>query len=106
VPEKMTSLMDAALSERFDCSPSAHRTASMILLFPHPLGPAMQVTPSAMGSDVFLAMDLKPLISTLFNFTTFLYQSLVVIASTVLFPHARDRALPSREIWMIDMSPV
>jgi hypothetical protein len=29
----------------------------------------MQVIPSAMGSDVLRAMDLKPLISTLFNFT-------------------------------------
>ena len=71
MPEKITSLMVPALSDRLDCSPRAQRTASMMLLLPHPLGPAMQVTPSAMGKDVFLAMDLKPLISILFNFTAF-----------------------------------
>jgi hypothetical protein len=100
VPEKITSLMDPALSDRFDCSPNAQRTASMILLLPHPLGPAIQVTPSATGNDVFFAMDLKPLISTLFNFTTFVYQSFPVIASAVLSPHAPMPIDHSRILWL------
>jgi hypothetical protein len=33
------------------------------------LGPAMQVTPPEMASDIFFAMDLNPLISILDNFT-------------------------------------
>jgi hypothetical protein len=69
VPEKITSFMDEARKDLADCSPSAHLAASMMLLLPHPLGPAMQVTPLEMASDIFFAMDLKPLISTLDNFT-------------------------------------
>jgi hypothetical protein len=61
--------MDEARKDLADCSPSAHLAASMMLLLPHPLGPAMQVTPLEMASDIFFAMDLKPLISTLDNFT-------------------------------------
>ena len=69
VPEKMTSLMAPALRDRADCSPMAHLMASTTLLLPHPLGPAIQVTAPGNESTVFLAMDLKPLISTLCNFT-------------------------------------
>jgi len=69
VPENITSFMADALRDLADCSPRAHLTASMMLLLPHPLGPAMQVTPLDTARVVFFAIDLKPLISILDNFT-------------------------------------
>ena len=44
-PAKMTSSMDWPRSCLADCSPSTHRTASVMLDLPEPLGPTTTVTP-------------------------------------------------------------
>ena len=44
------------------CSPSTHRIASTILVFPHPLGPTTVVMPCPSFMTSLLAKDLKPCI--------------------------------------------
>src|SRR3989449_5779879 len=46
------------------CSPSAQRTDSEMLLFPHPFGPTMAVMPGVTFRTVFSANDLKPCSAT------------------------------------------
>src|SRR6266487_2210675 len=59
-PLKMTSAISSPLSDFADCSPSAHRTASRTLDFPHPFGPTTAVMPSWKFRIVLSANDLKP----------------------------------------------
>ncbi len=42
------------------CSPSAQRTASEMLLLPHPLGPTIPVMPGRTLTTAFSPNDLKP----------------------------------------------
>src|SRR4029453_10603790 len=42
------------------CSPSAHRTDSLMFDLPHPLGPTMAVMPGRTLTVVFSENDLKP----------------------------------------------
>jgi hypothetical protein len=60
-PEKISSLIAPARSIPALCSPSAKRTASVILLFPDPFGPTMAVTPPSIGIRTGRANVLKPL---------------------------------------------
>src|SRR5947209_13821750 len=44
-----------------DCSPSAHRTASVMLDLPDPFGPMITAIPGANSNRVRFGNDLKPL---------------------------------------------
>src|SRR6266478_6057685 len=59
-PLKMTSAISSPLSDFADCSPTAPRTASRTLDFPHPFGPTTAVMPSWKLRIVLSANDLKP----------------------------------------------
>jgi hypothetical protein len=59
-PAKITSSARLVRSDRFDCSPSTHRTASAMLLLPDPLGPRTAFTPGSNTNRVGSANDLKP----------------------------------------------
>ena len=59
-PEKIISSAFCPRIWRTFCSPSTQRTASEILLFPHPFGPTMTVMPSEKSIVVLSAKDLKP----------------------------------------------
>ena len=52
-----------------DCSPSTQRIASVILLFPEPLGPTTAVTLFSKSITVRSAKDLNPAISIFFKYT-------------------------------------
>ena len=60
-PAKITSCIDWPRTASGDCSPSAHRTASVTLDLPEPLGPTITDTPGANSSRVRSGKDLKPL---------------------------------------------
>ncbi len=60
-PPKMTSCIDCPRTASGDCSPIAHRTASVTLDLPEPLGPTTTDTPEAKSSFVRSGNDLKPL---------------------------------------------
>ena len=60
VPLKMTFSIFSLRSSRARCSPSTHRTASMMLDFPQPLGPTMAVMPGSKWMAVLSAKLLKP----------------------------------------------
>src|SRR5947208_8470846 len=60
LPPKITSAISSPRSDLADCSPSAQRTASSTLDFPHPFGPTIAVTPSWKLKTVLSANDLKP----------------------------------------------
>ncbi len=60
-PPKMTSCIVWPRTASGDCSPSAHRTASVTFDLPEPLGPTITLTPSANDSFVRSGNDLKPL---------------------------------------------
>src|ERR1700760_2800739 len=59
-PPKITSCMDCPRTLPGDCSPSAHRTASVTFDFPEPLGPPITLTPGPNSSRVRSGNDLKP----------------------------------------------
>jgi hypothetical protein len=61
-PAKINSLIAPARKTPGLCSPSAKSTASVMLLFPEPLGPTMAVTPASSGILTGRANVLKPLI--------------------------------------------
>jgi len=63
VPLKITSSILSPRRCLALCSPSTHRMASEILLFPQPLGPTTAVTPGWKVTVVLSAKDLKPIIS-------------------------------------------
>ena len=63
VPLKMQSSILPPRRALALCSPSTQRTASEILLFPHPFGPTMQVRPRSISIFVLSAKLLKPTIS-------------------------------------------
>ena len=63
VPEKMTSSIFPPRSIFGLCSPSTHLIASLMLLFPLPLGPTMQVIPLSNSITTGSAKDLNPCIS-------------------------------------------
>ena len=58
-------------SDFADCSPKTQRIASVILLFPLPLGPTTAVTPGTKSTAIRSANDLKPTISNRFKNTLF-----------------------------------
>src|SRR6516164_7380320 len=60
-PPKMTSCIDCPRTASGDCSPIAHRTASVTLDLPEPLGPTTTLTPGPNSSRVRSGNDLKPL---------------------------------------------
>ena len=60
-PPKITSCIDCPRTAAGDCSPSAHRTASVTLDLPDPLGPTITLTPGPNSSRVRSGNDLKPL---------------------------------------------
>src|SRR5204863_5379625 len=60
-PPKMTSRIDCPRTARGDCSPIAHRTASVTFDLPDPLGPTTTETPGPKSSFVRSGKDLKPL---------------------------------------------
>src|SRR5206468_11808582 len=59
-PPKITSCIDWPRTASGDCSPSAHRTASVMFDFPEPLGPTMTLTPGPNSRRVRSGKDLKP----------------------------------------------
>src|SRR3984957_9936689 len=61
-PPKITSCIDCPRTATGDCSPSAHRTASVTFDFPEPFGPTITLTPGPNSSRVRSGNDLKPLI--------------------------------------------
>src|SRR5436309_4137457 len=63
-PWKIRSSMRWPRSDFALCSPSAQRTDSEMLLFPHPFGPTMAVMPGVTFRTVFSANDLKPCSAT------------------------------------------
>src|SRR5947209_10574441 len=52
-----------------DCSPSAHRTASVTFDFPDPFGPTITLTPGPNSSRVRSGKDLKPFSVIDFRYT-------------------------------------
>src|SRR5207249_6272891 len=60
LPAKITSSARRVRSDRFDCSPSTHRTASAIFDLPLPLGPMTAFTPRSNTNRVGSAKVLKP----------------------------------------------
>src|SRR3954471_13808266 len=69
LPANMISSIFAPRRDFADCSPRTHRIASVILLFPLPLGPTTAVTPGTKSTPMRSANDLKPIISSLFRNT-------------------------------------
>ena len=61
-PEKINSLIAPARSTPGLCSPIAKSTASVMLLFPEPFGPTIEVMPPSSGILTGRAKVLKPLI--------------------------------------------
>jgi hypothetical protein len=61
-PEKINSLIAPARNTPGLCSPIAKSTASVMLLFPEPLGPTIEVMPPSSGILTGRAKVLKPLI--------------------------------------------
>src|SRR5437764_2836152 len=59
-PPKMTSCIEDPRTARGDCSPIAHRTASVMFDLPEPLGPTTTLTPGPKTSCVRSGKDLKP----------------------------------------------
>src|SRR3989344_1330040 len=59
VPEKITSSILEPLRSLGLLSPRTQRMASEMLLFPHPLGPTMHVTPRSKETSVLSANDLN-----------------------------------------------
>src|ERR1700744_483157 len=57
----MTSCIEWPRTAIGDCSPSAHRTASVTFDLPEPFGPTITLTPGANSSRVRSGNDLKPL---------------------------------------------
>src|SRR5918999_2885542 len=57
----MTSCMDCPRTAIGDCSPIAHKTASVTFDLPDPFGPTITETPGAKSSFVRSGNDLKPL---------------------------------------------
>ena len=68
VPLKITFSIFSERSSRARCSPSTHRTASMMFDFPHPFGPTMAVTPGSKWMEVLSAKLLKPWSSMLLRY--------------------------------------
>src|SRR4051794_23930370 len=60
-PAKITSCMVWPRTASGDCSPSAHKTASVMLDLPEPFGPMITAMPGANSSRVRFGNDLKPL---------------------------------------------
>src|SRR5437868_5338324 len=60
-PAKITSCIVWPRTARGDCSPSAHRTASVMFDLPDPFGPMITAMPGANSSRVRFGNDLKPL---------------------------------------------
>src|SRR3954453_14887636 len=60
-PAKMTSCIVWPRIASGDCSPSAHRTASVMFDFPDPFGPMTTAMPGPNSSRVRFGNDLKPL---------------------------------------------
>src|SRR4051812_44315542 len=60
-PAKMTSCIVWPRIASGDCSPSAHRTASVMFDLPDPFGPITTATPGPNSSRVRFGNDLKPL---------------------------------------------
>jgi hypothetical protein len=60
VPLKMTSCMDSPRNSEALLSPNTQRTASMMLDFPHPLGPTTPTNCPGSMKLVGSAKDLKP----------------------------------------------
>src|ERR1700691_1982388 len=65
----MTSCIDWPRTASGDCSPSAHRTASVTFDLPEPLGPTMTLTPGPNSSLQRSGNDLKPLTVMDFRYT-------------------------------------
>jgi len=67
-----------ARSDLADCSPRTQRIPSAILLFPHPFGPTIVVTPGSKLSFVFSAKDLKPVSSKdlKYMYSRYMYEAL------------------------------
>jgi hypothetical protein len=61
-PAKIMSCIDCPRTASGLCSPSAHRTASVMFDFPQPFGPTITLTPGENTSLVRSGKDLKPLI--------------------------------------------
>ncbi len=59
-PLNTISSISAPRSSFAFCSPNTQRTASIILLFPLPLGPTIAVIPSGKSTVVLSTNDLKP----------------------------------------------
>ena len=77
-----------------DCSPSAQRTASVMLDLPEPLGPTITLTPGPNSSRVRSGKDLKPL-----SVIDFRYMGCLVLAMARLISPA-----PSSAIWAASCS--
>src|SRR4051812_32170495 len=60
-PAKITSCIVWPRTASGDCSPSAHRTASVMFDLPEPFGPMITAIPGANSSLVRFGNDLKPL---------------------------------------------
>src|SRR3954469_19617944 len=60
-PPKITSCMDCPRTASGDCSPIAHRTASVTFDLPDPLGPTITDTPGPNSRRVRSGKDLNPL---------------------------------------------
>src|SRR5699024_1876966 len=67
----ISSILDPR-SDLADCSPSTQRMASVILLFPLPLGPTTAVTPGTNLTSIRSAKDLKPTLSNRFKYINIL----------------------------------
>src|SRR5947209_11232589 len=59
-PPKITSCIEEPRTASGDCSPIAHRTASVMLDLPDPFGPTTTLTPGPKSSWVRSGNDLKP----------------------------------------------
>src|SRR6185437_4896215 len=59
-PPKITSCIDWPRTARGDCSPIAHRSASVTFDLPEPFGPTTTLTPGPKSSLVRSGKDLKP----------------------------------------------
>ena len=71
-PLKITSSIFPPRSTLDFCSPSTHRIASTIFVFPQPFGPTTVVTPSLSFKISFFAKDLKPCIFSSEIYTIYL----------------------------------
>src|SRR3954466_14020943 len=89
----MPSCIDCPRTASGDCSPSAHRTASVMFDLPEPLGPTITDTPGPNSSLVRSGKDLKPLRVSDFRCTA----GMVAGASDVrcrIAPLQAERGLP------------